>query len=684
MSNIKKPKEHKIYDVLYVDEVSTSQKVKDEFKSKQHIKENGKPKAYILKHDVSEFNSNLFRQKEKICKVCKGHGKTVYISNPRIESDSTWVKECDKCGTAYNFFTPTPLQRVIKDLNAPVINVIAGFGSGKTEFDMWYASRRAITVDGSEIMIAGGSKEGLDQAKGFIKGHFARPWKYSKEKKGDFMVMNDKLWKLKNGSIIRWLSADTNDVEKYRSWQLDLVIMVEASADAFYKGGDYSFWNEIKKRMRNAVANVNAENTEGDMFDYITEQGKVTPYIHGTIHQIILESNPKNSDIIQEVFNNSAILMTTEKVANRDKIIKKFIEKYKADENGESGIVSILASSNDNPLLTEKYLKDAFHGKSSAYIARMRDADLSKNEGQVFQEALDHSVDRNSSMHYKEADHIISVFDPGTTDPAATLYAAFWKNYNNSGKPKVKIFDAHKTKGGATREGNSISEAAEHFDATELHYGLSNYDAVNHKIARWYIHPITGKKKRVIRIADSAMWKTEKAGDEMIQDHITEAERYRKKGLEFKQALKGSDSIEYGITLVNTYFGEDIIEWAKDLEHLEEEFIKYEYVTKSNGKLVPKDKDNHLMDTLRYLIFEIDAKLTDIGNAPTLITGDSDKIREILERRKINRDSRFLKEQSAIEALGMPTYGFDNLSRTELLESNKKNKFDNTRKKVFN
>lgn len=61
------------------------------------------------------------------------------------------------------------------EINAPVINNIAGFGSGKTEFDMWYVARRAVSIDQSQIMIAGGNKNGIKQAKGFLANHFVRP-----------------------------------------------------------------------------------------------------------------------------------------------------------------------------------------------------------------------------------------------------------------------------------------------------------------------------------------------------------------------------------------------------------------------------------------------------------------------------------------------------------------------------
>lgn len=203
MAKLLQAHDHPIYDKLHVNDRSTRLKVMEEFANSVSIERSGLPKVLEFVHRNENFDSKMLKTSEKVCPNCLIRGTTTHVASPLIDGTKTWVAECPKCKTAINFFTPTPLQKLIGTLNAKVINVISGYGSGKTEFDMYMVSKKAITLDGAKILVASGTSVGLATAKGFLNKHFARPYKSTKERSGDFIIQNESLWKLKNGSEIR-------------------------------------------------------------------------------------------------------------------------------------------------------------------------------------------------------------------------------------------------------------------------------------------------------------------------------------------------------------------------------------------------------------------------------------------------------------------------------------------------
>lgn len=175
MARILEAKDHPIYDKLHVNDRSTRLKVMEEFGNSVSIQRSGYPKVLEFIHRNENFDSKMLKTTQKVCPNCLTKGTTTHVSSPLVDGTKTWVAECPKCKTAINFFTPTPLQKLIGTLNAKVINVISGYGSGKTEYDMYMVAKQAITLDGSKILVASGTTVGLATAKGFLTKHFARP-----------------------------------------------------------------------------------------------------------------------------------------------------------------------------------------------------------------------------------------------------------------------------------------------------------------------------------------------------------------------------------------------------------------------------------------------------------------------------------------------------------------------------
>ncbi len=83
------------------------------------------------------------------------------------------------------------------------------------------------------------------------------------------------------------------------------------------------------------------------------------------------------------------------------------------------------------------------------------------------------------------------------------------------------------------------------------------------------------------------------------------ADEYRDFGITLKPAIRGSD--ESGIARVNEFFKAGKIKVFSNLKHFTEEINNWKYRTANqknvtNSPEEPEDKDNHLMDCLKYLV----------------------------------------------------------------------------------
>ncbi len=71
------------------------------------------------------------------------------------------------------------------------------------------------------------------------------------------------------------------------------------------------------------------------------------------------------------------------------------------------------------------------------------------------------------------------------------------------------------------------------------------------------------------------------------------------KGLNIQKAIKGPNSVLYGITKMLEYR----IVITKDSYNLESELSNYVWNDKRSG--IPVDKDNHIIDSLRYAFIRL-------------------------------------------------------------------------------
>lgn len=82
---------------------------------------------------------------------------------------------------------------------------------------------------------------------------------------------------------------------------------------------------------------------------------------------------------------------------------------------------------------------------------------------------------------------------------------------------------------------------------------------------------------------------------------------YKEAGLHLTPADKGPGSIEAGCNLIRNLIESGRLKIGRSCKHLIDEMQRYQYDPKT-GK--PKDRDNHLIDALRYVLWAIEGKGT--------------------------------------------------------------------------
>ena len=77
-------------------------------------------------------------------------------------------------------------------------------------------------------------------------------------------------------------------------------------------------------------------------------------------------------------------------------------------------------------------------------------------------------------------------------------------------------------------------------------------------------------------------------------------------GWNVRPSVKGQDSVRAGIDLLKRYK----VNITKTSNNLIQEFRNYKWITDKTGKLTntPEDKNNHLIDALRYGTYSILAR----------------------------------------------------------------------------
>lgn len=454
-----------------------------------------------------------------------------------------WV-ECPDCNTYVNTCRPMAHQEALHRDPHRILGNFGGFGTGKTQTTQSEIHKHWMITPNANILV-GANISQLYEATIQKEFHQDIPAAFVKKWEAQKQRMT-----LINGAVITY--RPLYDPDNLRSSNLTLAAIVEASEskpEAFHT---------FKHRLRNTSATVPQVDDKGNIIYDITVTGDQIPRIAHDWRKIILESNPDAGYIRTDVLLNS------------DKIYKHgdIMDDYEQDAQSiDRKISSHVASTNVNPYLPKDYIETNSKNKPRWWIDRYLYSSFTYSEGLVYPMAAACIIRaREIPKHWKR----IMAFDYGLMDLAGFLYGAI--------DPDEGVLHIYKE---STTNDMNVEQLAKifHEDTKDIGVGL------------WYTQPIIDPKnnKRDYNKKD-------------LLTHFAEHNIYFQ---------TGTISVNARILRLNTYFesGKIVIHDCCDNLITELKDYKFKDLTLNNNEKdrKPKDKNNHTINPLEWIVMELPA-----------------------------------------------------------------------------
>lgn len=335
------------------------------------------------------------------------------------------------------------------------------------------------------------------------------------------------------------LALPTNNSENLKSYNFTMFYIEEASAV------DKEVFDQLKARTRNTAGiskRTKNEKTKDDIFG-------------------IVSTNPKDSWPITD------LLMKSETIYGTKHIDMDHIEPMRAEKHQRVKLfASYMATTYDNPNLPEGYIESAISGNSQKWVDEMIMCKIGGKDLLVYQDYANHLVE---PFEIPDSWHKIIGLDPGFRDPFSLFIAAI--------DPETGIIYAFKEYYQTER---TISE-----NVRELVKIAGDYKM---------LYPIQGDKSDLGKTLDINA-KTRLA---------TFMERIRSLGSNI-QIEPGNNNIDYGVEKIRDYMAEGKLKFFNNLYNLKKELKSFSNKSKTESFGTAdryKQKDNHLMDAMRYAI----------------------------------------------------------------------------------
>ena len=347
---------------------------------------------------------------------------------------------------------------------------------------------------------------------------------------------------LTNGYQI--FAYSSRDDEPIRSAEVDFFYMEEASKDEFH-----SIFNQSSARIRRPTGQI--FNDKGEQI--------------GDRYQVIMASNP------EETWYMEHFILRAGNISASPSVDASIYEDLQI-KNPEKNYHVFLSSSRDNHHLPRDYVANMAAGKSPEWIKKYIDCYLDVKEGRVYKDFMDAFVED----FYIPDDWVrVAGYDFGVLDPTAFIIGAV--------DPETDItyfYDEYKLSGGTIDEhGLHISEMLQY----------TNDDGL--KVPYTLMFPVQ---------ADPAI---KKRNERDLTSH--EQYFYSRTGIKLDPA---DNRVATGIAKVNNLISLGKIKIFNSLVETKYEMMNYTYQQeRSSGLFIEKvvDKDDHLMDALRYVCTRI-------------------------------------------------------------------------------
>lgn len=311
--------------------------------------------------------------------------------------------------------------------------------------------------------------------------------------------------------------------------------------------------DEGKARSLN-LCHVWVEEASEVNFDYIVQlQTRLRNHATNR-HKMILSSNPDLGHVRTEI------------LLKADKIFGAERQYYVPDEDRNQDIAVHIASTRLNKYLPPDYYYSTARGKPKWWVERYLNASFDYAEGAVYQDFGDHIVEPFAIPQHWER---MGGADFGIRDATVLLMAAI--------DPKTGIAYIY-----------------------DEHYKSNMSLPENAKVMKSMIEKVPYGKLRFL-VGDPAGKRRSMNDLRSIFDH------YAEYGIWFKE---GNNRIDAGIVKVQAYFSLKRLKVFSSCANTIKEGLNYKYKpeeldSRKNPDNKPIDKDNHAMDSLRYLINEL-------------------------------------------------------------------------------
>lgn len=401
----------------------------------------------------------------------------------------------------------------------------------------------------------------------------------------EFVTFNKDKWVLKNGSQIEWYTSDSE--QKIRGMNVGIAWLLESS------GIKHEIFKQLMTRTRQDELKVFLRDDEGKIIFKKVKEGKKVTWQGIVVEEygmLIDETNPTYEWPRDKALFKSHTIMYTPSVRGIREIVP-FIKPQTDPEAPDKilDMVSVLFSSIDNPMMTEEYISTI----RSTYDSKEeydRDiyCDMSYAQGLIygtwiqslFVPVTDTYAD-GMAIHYAES------IDPGGAaegnDETGYLFAKIKTNKSVNELPEVTILDGYK------KDGLSTAEEATNIWEVRNRYGWTQRKSLFFAVDP---HGVKNEKKTKSNlIKDISIWNIHmsKEGVNDDPDHgIKRVIDFLKAG-KLKIAMSNPQLVEDIKDELSTYM------WTKST------------VRNSSGNRVqkPTDRNNHLLDSLRFLISKV-------------------------------------------------------------------------------
>lgn len=487
------------------------------------------------------------------------------------KNKTKWIGKCNSCGHIHCFLYLTPVQNIIYQLRAKILNMFGGTGSGKTTASAMIVSEEMRNNPGVKVAAFAQTIEQLKQTgkEELNKMFFDEEW----------VIKNDNVWKHRNGSRITWYTSDSE--QKIRGMNIGLGWLLESS------GIPHEIFKQLMTRTRQDEMKKFKVNEEGDkIFEYDEETKTYKAVVLLEKGMILNETNPTYEWPRDKALFKSHTVLYTESVRGIDKIAS-FVEPMEDPENPKNvlNMISILFASIDNPMMTEEYISSIrmTYDDEDEYNRDIY-CDMSFTSGliygefadRMFKPTIDISVDGTNTLWLESIDP--GGAGEGNDESAYGLIKLTMPRTSNE-LPTIEVVDGYKKSGLSTAE-----------EAVEIWKIRNQY--------RWDL------SKNFKSVVDPHGVKAEKKTKSNIIKDLRIYDIYLSKE-------DVNDDVDYGIKRVKGFLKAGKLSFNNNEFGMQAKNEVSTYVWTKNksrstvtGKVTvkPIERNNHIMDMLRFAV----------------------------------------------------------------------------------